>query len=127
MRDRAPAGPGVQVDTGQSEGRWNQGRGGLPIGPERLAVQEQLRVELPRSPAPQDRLDGGYVHGRPSEAEQVCDRLQIGRQRRDQPDVKIAVGPSVEPMADARSKRVVHGGVAERTLNADRLQTFRSY
>ena len=57
-----------------------------------------------------------------TEAEQVRHGLQIGRERRDHPDVEVAVGPPVEPMADAGGKRVVHGGVAERALDADRFQ-----
>ena len=50
VRDRAPAGPGVQVDAGQAERRRDQRRRRLAVRTERLAVEEQLGVELARPP-----------------------------------------------------------------------------
>src|SRR3546814_2727936 len=43
--DRAPAGRGVLVDPEQPERGWDQRCGGASVGPERLAVEEQLRSE----------------------------------------------------------------------------------
>src|SRR5205823_10089009 len=40
VRHRAPSGPGVQVDTGQAEGGWDERRGVLAVGAQRLSVQE---------------------------------------------------------------------------------------
>src|SRR5262249_1080711 len=53
-------------------------------------------------------------------AEQVGERLQVGGQGHDRTDVEIAVGPAVQSLTYSGSKRVIHGGVAERTLNAHR-------
>ena len=118
VRDRAPAGPGVEVDAGEAEGRRDQRRGRLAVGPERLAVEEQLGVELagpPARAAPCVRC--ASIVGR--QTEQIDEGLQVGRERDDRADVQVAVRPAVEACADARGERVVDGRVAERALDAD--------
>ena len=56
VRHRAPARVGVQVDPGEPEGGGKQRRSRLAIGPERLPVDVQFGVELPRAPAPEHLL-----------------------------------------------------------------------
>ena len=117
VRDAAPPGIGVQVDARQPERRRKQRRRALPVRPERLAVEEQLRVELARPPAVQHG-----AHGRLIGLQQIGDDAQIRRERDDRADVQIAIGPAVEPAADARRDGVVDGRMAQRALDADRRE-----
>ena len=80
-----------------------------------LAVENQLRVELARSPAAQHA-----AHGRRRDAEQVDERLQVGRECDDRSDVQVTIRPSVQPVADAGRERIVHSGMTERALDAHR-------
>jgi hypothetical protein len=97
---------------------WDQGGGRLAVGPEPLAVQEQLGVELARPPRGQHLLDGGHVG-----AEEAGDRPQVGRQGDDRADIQVAGGVAVQPVTDARRERIVDGGVAQGALDAHRAQT----
>jgi len=45
--------------------------------------------------------------------------VEDGRQRDDDTDVQVAVRPAVEPPADARCHRVVHGRVAKRARDPE--------
>src|SRR5207248_9864557 len=72
VRYGTPAGPGMQVDSAQSEGRRNQGRAGemgagddmvrLLAHVERLAIENELGVELAGAPTVQNRSDGGIIN-----------------------------------------------------------------
>src|SRR5439155_4931012 len=57
VRDRAPTGPGVQIDARKPESRRQQ-RGTATWG-QRFAVHEDFGVELPRPPAVENRAQGG--------------------------------------------------------------------
>ena len=110
VRHGAPAGVGVQVDAGEAERRRDQRRRGLAVRPERLAVEEQLGVELARSPA----VRAPCAPSAWSRLQQVATALQVGRERDDRADVQVAIGPAVEPLADAGRERVVDGRMAQR-------------
>jgi hypothetical protein len=116
----------VHVDAGHAEGRGQQG--GCRLGHrsilERLAIQQELGVVLARPPALQHRLDRGDGDRRARLAEHVGDRLQVRREGHDLAHVEVAVGPTIETPADARSERVVHRGVAQRALNAERRHSI---
>ena len=60
--DRAPTGLGVQVYAGEPEGGGQKGGGRLAVGPERLAIDIQLGVELARPPAREHLAHGRLVH-----------------------------------------------------------------
>ena len=114
VRDRAPARVGVQVLTRPGRTRrgsaWRRScrRGERPCRP----------GSAPRRTCPAPRLEH-LAHRRSSTLQQVRDRLRFGRQRDDRAHVQIAVGPAVEPAADALEERVVHGGVAQRAGDPD--------
>jgi hypothetical protein len=48
--------------------------------------------------------------------------LRFGRERDHRTDIEVAIGPAVEPAADAIGERVVDGGMAHRAREADRAQ-----
>jgi hypothetical protein len=74
MGHRPPACPGMKIDTGQPECRWNERRRGFSIGAETLAVEKDLGIELPRPPG------GEYLaHRGLFDLEQRSHRAQIGR------------------------------------------------
>src|SRR5690349_2789974 len=114
MRHRTPTRPRVQVDTSKTKRRRNQRRRGFLIRPESLAIEEQLRVELARSPTVQDSSHRIFT-----DTEQLRDGCKIRTQRRDRTDVEIAIDPTVEPFADAGRERVVDRRVTERTSDSD--------
>src|SRR5215831_281162 len=62
VRDGSKSGPGMEVDAGEAEGGWNESACLLPIGPERLAVLVELRVESARAPGAKRLLHGGNVN-----------------------------------------------------------------
>src|SRR6185503_15115906 len=67
------------------------------------AVEVEARVVATLAPGVVDRLlRGGHR----------------GRKRDDRTRIEIAIGPSVQAFADARSERIVHRRVAERTGDA---------
>jgi hypothetical protein len=112
-----PAGtPGVEVVTGQAEGRRN------PDGPKvrrraHLPVVIDDRVEVSGPPALQNALERCLV-----DLEQVGEGRQVGRARDDLADVEILVWPAVEAVADAGRQRVVDRGVAEGTRQPERAK-----
>jgi hypothetical protein len=108
----------VQVDTCEPERRRDQRRGRAAVGTEPLAVQEELRVELPWPPSCQDLLHGLLVH-----AEQAGYGRQIRGERYDRADVQVTVGPAVQALADAGGKGIVHPGVTEGAGEPERLET----
>ena len=116
VRDRSPSGPGVQVDARQSEGGRDQGRRRLAVGPEPLAVHQQLGVELARTP----RSDDG-AHGRLVDAKQLGDGREIWRRSDDGTHVQIAIRPPVQALSNPRREGIVDGGMTDRALNPHRL------
>ena len=122
VRHGTPARPGVQVDAGEAERRRYQGRGRLAVGPERLAVHEELRVELAGSPAAQHFAHGGRIDRRIDETEQVDEGLNAGGESDDRSDVEIPRSPPILAMPDARREGIVDSRVAERAGYADGLQ-----
>ena len=46
-------------------------------------------------------------------------RVERRREGHDRADVQVDIGPSVEALADSRHERIVDGGVAQRTCDAD--------
>jgi hypothetical protein len=115
VRDRTPAGPGVQVHSGETEGRRDERGRGLSVRPEPFPVQEDLGVELARSP-PEEHLAQRVLR----HAEESRHRREIGRQVDDGPHVQVLVGPAVQAMTDAGGEGVIDGGMAHRALDADR-------
>ncbi len=115
----SPARVGVQVHAGQAERGGNERRGGLAVGPERLAVQEQLGVELPRAPAGEHLV----AHRLLVHPEERGDGRQVGREPDDRADVQVAVRPAIQPVTDARRERVVHRRMAEGALDAEGAQS----
>ena len=94
------------------------------------AVLPSGRNPLPSSPSSASNCPGPQrrqhrLHGRLVHLQQVGERRQVGRQRDDRADVEIAVRPAVQPLADAGRERIVDRRVAERALDADRLQPAR--
>src|SRR5688572_25570288 len=107
----------MRVDTGESERRRQQYRSALAVRPEGLAVLVELRVVFSGPPAQKNLFELWF-----RQAEQIRVRLEIRRKRGDRADVEIAIGPAVEPPSDARTQRVVHGGMTERALNPHRCE-----
>src|SRR5215468_5137351 len=102
------------VDAGKTEGRGIEGGGGLAVGPECLAVQVQLGIEFPRSPAGENLL-----HRRLVDLERVDERAQVRRRGNDGADVQIAVGPAVQAVTDAGREGVIDRRMTQRALDAD--------
>src|SRR6185436_5538900 len=75
VRHRAPACPRMHVDASKAERRRNQRCGRLAVRTERLAIEQQFGVELPRSPAAQYGAHCGGVDTRLRESQQVDERL----------------------------------------------------
>src|SRR6266508_3896387 len=67
------------------------------------------------------RAGENLLHGFDVDAEEIGERLEVRRERHDRADVQIAVGPAVQPLADAWRERVVDGRVTKRALDAHRL------
>ena len=105
----------MQVHAGEPERRRQKCRGRLAVGAEGLAVDVQLGVELSRSPAEEDLL-----HGIDVDLQQLGNRFQVRRQRDDLAHVEVAIGPAVEPPADALAEVVVGGRVTEGAGDAHR-------
>src|SRR4029077_12401282 len=80
-----------------------------------LAILVQLGVVATWSPAGENLL-----HRCDVDAEQIGERFEVRRQSYDRADVEIAVGPAVEPLANAGRKRIVDGRVTKRALDAHR-------
>src|SRR6185312_16994560 len=92
------------------------GRGGArrAVRSHRLAVEVELGVELAGAPAEQDLLQRRLV-----DAEGLLERRQVRSGRDDRADVEILVRPPVEPSADSRRERVVHGRMTRRAGDTD--------
>src|SRR6187455_3713153 len=116
VRHAAPAGRGVQIDAGEAERRRDQDGSRLAIGTKCLAVHQQQSIGAARTPGVQNRSHRGDIG-----AEEIGDRLEPWCERNDGADIEIAIGPAIKPMTDAGSKRIVHGGMAQRALDADGL------
>ena len=97
--DRSEAGPGGEVHAGQAERRRDQRSRLLAVGAKGLAILVQKRVVAARSPAGEHLL-----HGFDVDAKEIGERLEVRRQRHDRADIQIAVGPAVEPLANAWRK-----------------------
>ena len=106
--------PRMLIDPRQAECRRDQRGGGLAIGTERLTVECELGVELARPPAGEHLANGRLV-----DPQKVYVGLQCRGQGHNGPDVQIAVGPAIEPTADAGRQGVVDMGMAERALDAE--------
>ena len=114
--DRSEAGPGGEVHAGQAERGRDERSRLLAVGAKGLAVLVELRVVAARAPAGENLL-----HGFDIDAKEVGEWLEVRCQRHDRADVKIAVGPTIEPLANSRRERVVDGRMAKRALDAHRL------
>ena len=55
--------------------------------------------------------------------QKIRERLEIGCERNDEADVRIPIGPAVEPPADSARERIIHARVAQGALEADGAQT----
>jgi hypothetical protein len=55
------------------------------------------------------------------DAEQIGEGLEVWSERQDEADVEVAIGPAVQPLADAGRKGIVDLRVAQRALRAERL------
>ena len=117
MGDRAPAGVGMEVHAREAERRRDQRRGAAPVRLERLAIEQQLRVELAGPPTLEH-----VAHGRFVDAEQLRERRDARRERHDGADVQVAVRPAVAPSADAGRERVVDGAVAKSARDTDGVE-----
>src|SRR5262249_32946531 len=115
VRDRSKSSPRMEVDAGEAEGGWNEGACLLPIGPERLAVLVELRVESARAPGAERLLHGGDVNSK-----KIGEWREVRSKRDDDADIQVPVRPAVQAFSDARSERVVDRGVAERALDTHR-------
>ena len=62
---------------------------------------------------------GSYLPGPQALQLRLRRGVERRRQRDDRAGVQVAVGPAVEPLADAGRERVVDGRVAERAGDAD--------
>jgi hypothetical protein len=117
VRDRAPPGPRMEIDSGQSQSRRDQRGRRLAVRSKGFPVREQLRVEFARSPAVQD-----LPHGRVVGVEEPRHDGEIRSQGDDHPDVQVPIRPPVQTMTDTGRKRIIDGRVAEGALDSDRLQ-----
>src|SRR5436190_4362721 len=115
MRDTSPACIGMQIHTREAKSGRQKSGGGFAVRPEGFAVENQFSVEFSRAPRLEDSSDGVFVH-----AESISQCGHVGRKIDDGADVKIAIGPSIQPIADARHEGIVHGRVAESALNTER-------
>src|SRR5712691_10274883 len=112
IRHAAPAtAPRVQVHAGETVRRRNQRRRRFAVRPERLSVEIELRIELARTPTGEHLFHRGFV-----DAEQLCERAEIRRERDNRADIQIPVRPSIEPMSDPGREGIVYCGMTERTL-----------
>ena len=89
----------------------------LPSGRNALPSRSSSASNLPGPQACSTVRTVGDVR-----AKQLANGSRLGASAMIAPDVEVAVGPAVEPMADAGRERVVDGRVAERALDADRRQ-----
>src|SRR5262249_439788 len=89
------ASPGMQTNARQAECGWNQSSRRLAVGTKRLAIEEQLGVELSRSPTGQNLLYGCDIC-----AQNVSYWQQVRCERDNLPDIEVLVGPAVETMTD---------------------------
>jgi hypothetical protein len=107
----------VRVDAREPERRRQQRRGRTSVGTECLTVEEELGIELPWAPTAEHSTHGGLIG-----FQQVGYGREIWGERDDGADVEVAIGPAIEPPADARRHGIVDSGVAQRALDADGLQ-----
>ncbi len=115
--DGAKTCPGVEVDARQPQ-RWrDQCAGPLAVRAKSLSVFIQFRIKTTGTPARKDFLKRRHIH-----TKQVREGNQVGSQGHDGAHVQVAVGPAVQPLADSRSKRVVHGGMTESALKTHRAK-----
>src|SRR5216684_4476609 len=115
--DGAKTCPGVEVDARQPQ-RWrDQCAGPLAVRAKSLSVFIQFRIKATGTPARKDFLKRRHIH-----TKQVREGNQVGSQGHDGTHVQVAVGPAVQPLADSRSKRVVHGGMTESALKTHRAK-----
>src|SRR5579864_284995 len=105
----------MQIHTRQAKCRRDQSASSLAVGAESLSVLVQLRVKTAGAPARKNFLESRYI-----DTKQICERFWIGRQGDDGADIQVAVGPSIQPMSDPRSKRIVYARMAEGALNPHR-------
>ena len=91
------AGPSGEVHAGQSERGRDERSRLLPVGAKGLAILVQLRVVAAWPPAGEHLL-----HGFDIDAKEVSEWLEVRSQRYDGADVQIAVGPTIEPLANSR-------------------------
>ena len=77
----------------------------------------RFRIEMPGTPTVKYRSHGGLVN-----PEKVCKRLEIRREGDDRANIQIPIRPAIQPVADTRCQRIIHGRVAKGTLNAHGLQ-----
>src|ERR1051326_305404 len=107
----------MEVDARQTERRRYQGSRGAAIGTEGLPVHEKFGVKFAGAPTAEDGMDGGLI-----DAQQIGNRLKVGRETDNRADVQVAIWPAIETMPNARRKCVIDRGMAQRALNAHALQ-----
>ena len=116
VRDRAPAGVGVEVLAGQPERRGEQRRRrSCRRGGSALPSWFELRVVPARAPA-REHLAAPSASSTPSRS---ANGFRVGASATIAPTFEVAVRPAVEPAADALHERVVDGRVAEGAGDAD--------
>ena len=86
----------------------------FPSGRKALPSCKSSASYLPGSPSGEHLSDGGLID---AEDDRVKG-FRLGARVMIAADVKIAVGPAVQPVADSWSEGVVHCRVAQRTLDA---------
>ena len=96
-----------------------EGRRGLAVRPEGLAVEVELGVVPARPPRLHGFPDVGF-----GDLEHLDEGREVGRRRHDRSDIEVAVGPAIETVADPRRVGVVDGRVTHRALDPHRGQGF---
>ena len=110
----------MQVHPRETERGRNQCARTPAVRREGFAVLVEPRVVAARTPTGQHFPDGGLV-----DAEKIGERLEVRRERDDDADVQVAVGPAIEPLADARRERIVHVRMTERALGTQGVDPAR--
>ena len=94
----------------------------LPSGRNALPSRFSSASNLP-GPQPAD----GFLDRWPRRSASSLDEgAQVGRRGDDRADVEVAIGPAVEPVANAGRVGVVDGRMAQRALDADDLSVLPS-
>src|SRR6185369_7281559 len=77
-----------------------------------FTVQQNLSVEFARPPTVEDCSEGRVI-----DLQEICYNAQVGRKRNNCANVEVAIGPSIQPVANSPNKGVINCWKARGTRN----------